>query len=652
MSLQIAAIILYSTTGKTRVVPFRTGRLNILTGASQTGKSAIIPIIDYCTGRPECLIPEGVIRRHVSWYGVLFQEDATQTFVARRNPGQGEKASPDIYVRRGHILSIPSAEELVKNSTVEAVESLLSRTVGIAENEHRPPTGQTRLPLEANFRHALLFSIQDQNDISSRATLFHRQTEQWMPQAIKDTLPYFLGAIDEDRLRRQAQLDQAKRKLRRLERQLALIENVGSEQTPRAMGLLDEAKQAGLISEDLTAQTSSEAVSALISISRERDAREPAIPDYGGDVIGQLRMDRQALRNQLETVKAEFREINLFRSDSQGYQREVGEQRARLSAIGLIRNPNGTVQSCPLCEQLLETPLPSVVQIGEALADLSGQLHAVQVESPRVEARLIELERREQDLVEQLKDNQLRINSAVKENERMRQLDDNLIAQARVDGRVSLFLESLELASDGSALQEELDEVRSQIASLEQNLDPEVVEERIRTFLNIISGYINEYSKQLSLEYSDNPIRLDVRNLTLVADTLDGPVPLSRMGSGENWVGYHVLAHLALHKFFRLKDRPVPGFLILDQPSQAHYPPDQDAGGSISGLQDEDRKAVLELFSLINSVSLELAPRLQVIVLDHARLDQDWFSEATIEEWRQGVKLIPDDWIVGNEDGA
>ena len=71
------------------------------------------------------------------------------------------------------------------------------------------------------------------------------------------------------------------------------------------------------------------------------------------------------------------------------------------------------------------------------------------------------------------------------------------------------------------------------------------------------------YSSGLDLEHVGSQLRLDIRNLTVVADTLDGPVPLYRMGSGENWVGYHVLAHLALHKWFRQKKRPVPGFLIL-----------------------------------------------------------------------------------------
>ena len=117
------------------------------------------------------------------------------------------------------------------------------------------------------------------------------------------------------------------------------------------------------------------------------------------------------------------------------------------------------------------------------------------------------------------------------------------------------------------------------------------------------------------------------------------------MGSGENWVGYHVLAHLALHRWFRQKRRPVPAFLILDQPSQAHYPPDRDTDeGSVDGLGDEDKAAVRQLFALVARVAGELAPDLQIIVMDHADLREEWFENATIERWRRGQKLIPEDW--------
>jgi hypothetical protein len=180
---------------------------------------------------------------------------------------------------------------------------------------------------------------------------------------------------------------------------------------------------------------------------------------------------------------------------------------------------------------------------------------------------------------------------------------------------------------------------------LEQELDPDAARERLETFLNIIGSYMTEYSTRLDLEHRGSQLRLEPRALTVVADTLNGPVPLFRMGSGENWVGYHVLAHLALHKWFRQKGRPVPAFLFLDQPSQAHYPPEKDAEGSIDGLGNEDQTAVLELFKLVSDAAAELDPDLQVILMDHADLKTEWFAEAVVERWRSGVKLVPEQWL-------
>jgi len=226
----------------------RTGELNVLTGASKTGKSAIIDIIDYCTGRTECNVADGTIRRYVGWYAILFQFGEGQIFIARRNPALGDRTSGDIYMERGSKIETPQVSTLLKNTTVGAVEKFLGAVIGISENEHRPPT-PTRDSLEANFRHALLFSFQDQNDIDNRQRLFHRQGEDFISQAMRDTLPYFLGAVDEDRLLKQAQLDQARRQLRQLERQLREAEAVDDSSYPRAQGLLDEAKQVGLIDE-------------------------------------------------------------------------------------------------------------------------------------------------------------------------------------------------------------------------------------------------------------------------------------------------------------------------------------------------------------------------------------------------------------------
>jgi hypothetical protein len=115
------------------------------------------------------------------------------------------------------------------------------------------------------------------------------------------------------------------------------------------------------------------------------------------------------------------------------------------------------------------------------------------------------------------------------------------------------------------------------------------------------------------------------------------------MGSGQNWVGYHVAAHLALHELFRHRNRPVPAFLMLDQPSQAHYPPEKDVG--LVDVQNEDQEAVTRLFRLLYEYPNKFDGGMQVIVVDHVELLDHWFREATVERWRDGIKLVPASWL-------
>ena len=59
------------STGKTReevernmreAIEFHVDGLNIITGRSSTGKSALSDIVEYCMGRSDCNVPEGVRR--------------------------------------------------------------------------------------------------------------------------------------------------------------------------------------------------------------------------------------------------------------------------------------------------------------------------------------------------------------------------------------------------------------------------------------------------------------------------------------------------------------------------------------------------------------------------------------------------------------
>jgi hypothetical protein len=62
MHFQILKLVLWSKAGHPpRVVEFEPGMVNVISGASKTGKSAVIPIIDYYL---EC----AMARAHDSWH--------------------------------------------------------------------------------------------------------------------------------------------------------------------------------------------------------------------------------------------------------------------------------------------------------------------------------------------------------------------------------------------------------------------------------------------------------------------------------------------------------------------------------------------------------------------------------------------------------
>jgi hypothetical protein len=88
---------------------------------------------------------------------------------------------------------------------------------------------------------------------------------------------------------------------------------------------------------------------------------------------------------------------------------------------------------------------------------------------------------------------------------------------------------------------------------------------------------------------------------------------------------------------------------MLDQPSQAYYP-SEALKQSGEPATDADRQAVLDMFRVMRDAVAELTPKMQLIVCDHANLPEDWFRQAVVHNWRDGIKLVPLDWLA--EDGG
>ena len=642
MSMQLLDIVLFSHDGRRRLLSLRPGVVNVITGASKTGKSALVDIVDYCFGSGECRVPEGIIRRAVSWFGLRLQLATGQAFIARRCPGARATSSEECFVEISEVVQVPEADGLRQTTNTKGLTALLTGWSGIHDNLHEPLPGQTRPPLSANVRHALALCFQPQDEIIRRQQLFHGAGDNFFAQALKDTLPYFLGAVDDDFVRKREELRRLRDQLRSCERRLAEITVLRGAGVSKADGLLAQARDAGLTAAE--PQGWEPTIAALRDVSQvPLVAADVAFPD--GAEFARLSEQRVRLLDDQHRLRDEIAAVRAFERDENGFSREATEQEARLKTIGIFDGSEAG-HFCPLCSQDLPATLqiPSVTEVATTLSVLSAKLKSVTRAAPQIERVVAEIESKLQGVQNALAKNRSEMESVRAANDRLAQVQDEATKRAHILGRISLYLESVPERPDTKALEEQAERLRSQCDALEEELSDERVRDRLESITSIIGQRMTAWARDFDSEHSKFPLRLDIKKLTIVADTADGPVPMDRMGSGENWVGYHLIGHLALHEWFTQRRRPVPRFLFLDQPSQVYFPPEKDIEGSMALISENDRLAVSRMFKFLFDVVAALSPGLQVIVTEHADLNEDWYQEAVVERWRKGAKLVPDDW--------
>jgi len=636
--MQIRELVLYGYNGEVRHLPFALGQVNIITGRSKSGKSVVGDIIDYCLGGDSCNIADGVVRDNVAWYGLLLQFEHERVFVARKNPDKGQQTTGVCYIDIGEKIEAPDNCDFSSNTNVSGIEESLTRRIGISENLNTPPEGQSRLPLAANIRHALYYCFQGQDEIAAKNFLFHHQSDDFITQAIKDTIPYFLGAISEEALALENERSILKRKLtlekRKLEENRFLMEG-GSE---RAISLIGEARQAGLI--DASTQIDYQNYREMYSVLQTAMNWSPSM------IGSNSGMDRLTfLQNKLQEIRDEFDEIGIsldnarkFVGETAGYSGEAQHQKMRLESIGLFEQLNFNPGKCPLCSGTLEQPLPSVEMIKASIGNLDKSIASVTREQPKLRAFISDLEREREKKQEEIKALEAEIDGLYQqESERVRLRDINA-RRGKVVGRISLWVESVENDTESEKQEQIVKRIEDRIKEIDDILDRDSVEERKQSALSRIQEDMTKWAKALQLEHSDNPYRLDLNKVTVVVDKPERPVPLKQLGSGSNWVGVHLIAYFALQRFFVNANRPVPRFLFLDQPSQVYFPSELDE-------KQIDWNEVNKMYQFIIDRTNELNGKLQVIVVDHADLKEDSFRQFICENWWPIDKnLVPSDW--------
>jgi hypothetical protein len=645
--VQIVGVSIYSHDGRRRTVDFVPGTLNIVTGDSKTGKSALLNIVDYCLGRKTSSIPHTPPFKKISWYGVLIQfADKSRAFVARMAPTPSKISTRAMLEFGGSTFVTPEHDQLRLNTDTDGLRSQVGARIHLADIRVEANEYSSRGPVTIGLGQAVPFNLQEQQEIDSKSMLFHRQTDSGVATGLRDSLPFFLGAVDGRQAAKRAQLREARTKLRRLDAQIGVAEMERGTWAQQLNDLVAEARSVRLVGSDMRD------LDPLLILNRIRFQRDrtsaPTPPDIDlqrQDERRQLEARRLILSQELQGLIA-HRDLLLDERESEGaYDDSLESQVGRLAALNLLPVHSADDRACPLCNQTMRVQDPTVAQMTERLTTLREELRDVAVHRPGTQKAVAVADARIADVRQELNE----IDAALTASANADAAASLESAQEFVRGRVDAILSRLQAFDDEglSDMRSERETVAALVDKLGRELNGGSAREQLLSRLNALSVLLSKYAVALSLEQADDPIRLDVEKLTIVVDTSSGPLPLENIGSGENWVGYHVATHLALHEFFMRENRPVPRFLMIDQPSKAHFQSDHPLEG-----EDPDRKTVRNMFRLFASYAQEHEGEFQLIVVDHANYDDPWFQSAVQHEWRGGRVLVPEDWPLLMEPGS
>lgn len=645
--MKISSIHIYSHDGQRRDLQFRVNGLNVITGRSSTGKSALSEIIEYCMGRSSFNVPEGIIRDKVAWFAVIYQFANEQVLIAKPTPASGAASCSTVMLRRGGQLQAPEFNELAANTDDDAIVELLSRLLGIPENRTDVALEHSRESFDTNVKHTFYYLFQKQGLVANKDQLFYRQNEPFQPQAIRDTLPILLGVSSHDRYELQSKLRTAQRELRINTKQLEQARAAVDTSHEKAIGLYSEAKAVGIIGK---IEVNSNADSLIEALRLSLSWKPESLPDDDGSRISRLEDELIQLRKDRSEIQTRIDSAQQFAKRAGGYESEAAEQLDRLASIkALPKNSETGEWQWPFSEQNLALESPIAVILLDELSSLDKELRIATGQRPKLDAYIAELNGKVDEIASAVRLKKAELSAAIAANEVIAQMDSRNNAAARVIGRISLFLETLLPNEDLVRLEAENRRLSTKVEQLEKQIGADDSHERLASILNNISAQLSQYTQAFHSEFGPYPARLDLSQMTIIFDRPDRPVPMSRTGGGENHLAYHLSALLALHRFAVKNNRPIPQFLLIDQPTQVYFPSEQvykEADGSVQKTEaDADLTAVRRLFELLLKFTQEEVPGFQLIVTEHANLREDWFQASLVEKpWTKPPALVPEDW--------
>ena len=369
----------------------------------------------------------------------------------------------------------------------------------------------------------------------------------------------------------------------------------------------------------------------------------------------QVEREETRVSTDLANLKMRFAEMQRLRDSVDDYKQALEIKRDRLSLAAWMASHTLGERACPICGTTDVADLNEVDALANAMEAVEGEFESLS-RAPASFDREQQRVREEIELaVEQLEALAIRRRALTVRSEQMRERQYTEDRVARFIGSLEQALEAYEQLGDDGGLSVELADLQRRLDDLARRLARRNVRRATDRALDRFAMFAHRIVPKMDVERPDDPVRLSIDDLTLKIEGENRRDFLWEIGSGANWVAYHLATIVALHQLFRgLSHSPVPSLSVFDQPSQVYFPRPsviRSAASEDEGpehlLGDEDLQAVRQIFSTLSDAALDARGEWQAIVLDHAEetVWGDLPGVHLVEEWREGTKLVPTEWL-------
>lgn len=638
MKLDILELILWSKKEHApRRVKFRPGKLNIISGDSKTGKSAIIPIIDYCLCSQECAIPTGKIRNACSWFGIIVDTVEGKKLIARREPG-AQKSTGNMYVLQGDELLFSEQGEAIipkhidsHNSGIDYVRDLLNRLSGTS-NMKLEPDSEAINSHRPSIRDFMAFVFQPQNVVANPDVFFFKADTTAHREKLKTVFPYVLGAVDAETLINRARLDRLSKELKRKERELANVSKVSDAWQSEALSWLDRAKELGLVLDDKSQPIDWPSLIDLLRKISDRSFRDsrPEVSSIDQALLNTLKMidEETLLASEVYELKQRYKELKFLRYASDEHNKALAIQKDRLSLSTWLKDLTLEDHTHLLFDPRI-SPSAELDLLCNSLAHIEAEAKSRPSSNESLDGEITRLNQQLNDKLEELKAIRTRLETQ-RGLERTKEPSYSISNIERFLGQLDFALNTYEKIGADSALSDEIDKLQMLVNNLRKSVSETKIRKKTENALKIVQGIAGKIIPKLDCEFVDLPVELSINELSIKVVGPERKDWLWEIGSGANWLAYHISVSIALQRYFmKTPSHPVPHLLVYDQPSQVYFPrkladtqaTDKDSQGKPIELNDKDIIAVKKVFQTLSEETLEAEGKLQVIILDHAASD-------------------------------